>query len=91
MRFHKSKIPYEKLKEREKVDLCLCHKDYNHCVRTRDDGIILEIDPNDDLATFNATAKSAFQLAMREKYTTTTTTEAPAMVEALGFDVSFFV
>lgn len=69
------------------MDLCLCHKDYNHCVRTRDDGIILEIDPNDDLETFNATAKSELQLMMREKYTTTTTTEAPQLIEALGFEV----
>lgn len=88
MRFYKGKEPYDKIKE--EVDLCLCHKEYNHCVSTRDDGVIIEIDPNDELETLNVTQKSESQLARLNKIkqeVRTTTTESPQIVEALGFEV----
>lgn len=42
------------------VDLCLCHKEYNHCVQNNDDRVIPEIDPNEDLHTLNITSKVFF-------------------------------
>ena len=67
--------------------MCLCHREYNHCVQTREDGVILEIDPNDELDTLNVTQRAEWQKQLQKNtQTTTTTTEAPEIVEALGFD-----
>ncbi|RCN24616.1 hypothetical protein ANCCAN_29686, partial [Ancylostoma caninum] len=84
MRFYRGKEPYENIKEQ--VDLCLCHKEYNHCVSSREDGVIIHIDPNDELDTLNITARSEAQLRVKQKATTTTTTEAPQVTQALGFE-----
>ncbi|VDM57651.1 unnamed protein product [Angiostrongylus costaricensis] len=84
MRFYRGKEPYENIKD--EVDLCLCHKEYNHCVSSRDDGVIIEIDPNDELDTLNITERYAFQVKNRENSTTSTTTEAPQVMEALGYE-----
>ncbi|ULU04323.1 hypothetical protein L3Y34_017240 [Caenorhabditis briggsae] len=85
MRFYKGNELYENIKEQ--VDLCLCHKEYNHCVSTRDDGVIIEIDPNDELGNLDIGKKVASQLSLREeKLAETTTTEAPAVTQALGFE-----
>ncbi|CAD6191735.1 unnamed protein product [Caenorhabditis auriculariae] len=85
MRFYKGNEVYENIKE--EVDLCLCHKEYNHCVGTRPDGVILEISPDDEISTMDVAARAEMQAkAQSERTTTTTTTEAPAMVQALGFE-----
>lgn len=85
MRFYKGNELYENIKEQ--VDLCLCHKEYNHCVSTRDDGIILEISPNDELNDLDIGKKIASQLsAQQEKQAEVTTTEAPTVTQALGFE-----
>lgn len=88
MRFYRGKQPFDVIKDREHVDLCLCHKEYNHCVSNREDGVIIEIDPNDELDTLNITARSESQMRLKQKVTTTTTTEAPQVTQALGFEVS---
>lgn len=74
------------------VDICLCHKDYNHCISNNDDGIIPEIDPNEEVGNINITASTLRalqkeQAAAASMASTTTTTEAPEIAEALGFDV----
>ncbi|ETN75823.1 degenerin-like protein unc-105 [Necator americanus] len=84
MRFYRGKEKYEAIKEQ--VDLCLCHKEYNHCVSNRDDGVIIEIDPNDELDSLNITARTEAQIRVKQKSTTTTTTEAPQVTQALGFE-----
>ncbi|GMT14574.1 hypothetical protein PFISCL1PPCAC_5871 [Pristionchus fissidentatus] len=97
MRFYKGKMKFEDIPREEltrehrnmttSVDLCLCHKEYNHCVQNNDDGVIPEIDPNDDLQTLNLTSKSYSQLEKLGRIsTTTTTTPAPEIQKALGFD-----
>lgn len=86
MRFYRGKQPFDVIKDREHVDLCLCHKEYNHCVSNREDGVIIEIDPNDELDTLNITARSESQMRLKQKVTTTTTTEAPQVTQALGFE-----
>ncbi|KAK6042727.1 hypothetical protein COOONC_19771 [Cooperia oncophora] len=84
MRFYHGKEPFENIKEM--ADLCLCHKEYNHCVSSRDDGVIIEIDPNDELDTLNVTARTESQIKLKQRITTTTTTEAPQVTQALGFE-----
>ncbi|PAV61047.1 hypothetical protein WR25_10364 [Diploscapter pachys] len=85
MRFYKGNEQYEKIKDQ--VDLCLCHREYNHCVQTREDSVILEIDPNDELDTLNVTQRAEWQKQLQKNIpTTTTTTEAPEIAAALGFD-----
>ncbi|KJH44648.1 degenerin [Dictyocaulus viviparus] len=84
MRFYRGSEHYDDIKEQ--VDLCLCHREYNHCVSNREDGIIIEIDPNDQLDTLNITERSQFQIKLKEKYTASTTTEAPYVTQALGFE-----
>ncbi|CAJ0606181.1 unnamed protein product [Cylicocyclus nassatus] len=85
MRFYRGNQKYEDIKE--EVDLCLCHKEYNHCVASREDGVIIEISPSDELDTLNITARSEAQLIKtQEKTTTTTTTEAPQVTQALGYE-----
>ncbi|CAI4232087.1 unnamed protein product [Auanema sp. JU1783] len=87
MRFYKGNGTYEKIKDQ--VDICLCHKDYNHCVSTREDGVILEIDPQQELSSLNVTLLSSKQLEAqrrRQESRITTTTEAPELEEALGFE-----
>ncbi|KAJ1349394.1 hypothetical protein KIN20_004956 [Parelaphostrongylus tenuis] len=84
MRFYKGKESYDNIKD--VVDLCLCHKEYNHCVSNSDDGVIIEIDPNDELDTLNVTERYGLQIKSKEKLTTTTTTEAPEVTQALGFE-----
>ncbi|CAB3404499.1 unnamed protein product [Caenorhabditis bovis] len=85
MRFYKGNEAYENIKDQ--VDLCLCHKEYNHCVSTRDDGVIIEIDPNEEINNIDIGLKIANQLLEAEKKAaTTTTTEAPAVTEALGLE-----
>ncbi|CAI5442925.1 unnamed protein product [Caenorhabditis angaria] len=72
---------------RDQVDLCLCHKDYNHCVSSRDDGVILEIDPEEDIQNLDVVKRVGAQLSAREQAkATTTTTEAPELTEALGLE-----
>ncbi|XGW10769.1 hypothetical protein V3C99_012346 [Haemonchus contortus] len=84
MRFYRGKEPFENIKTM--ADLCLCHKEYNHCVSSREDGVIIEIDPNDVLETLNVTERSESQLKVKQRITTTTTTEAPHVTQALGFE-----
>ncbi|KAE9413773.1 hypothetical protein Angca_002758, partial [Angiostrongylus cantonensis] len=84
MRFYRGKEPYENIKD--EIDLCLCHKEYNHCVSNGDDGAIIEIDPNDELDTLNITERYAFQVKNREISAMSTTTEAPQVMEALGYE-----
>lgn len=39
----------------EFMDICICHRDYNHCVANNLDGEIPEIMPGDDLDLLNIT------------------------------------
>ncbi|KAF8363029.1 unc-105 [Pristionchus pacificus] len=97
MRFYKGPLKFEDIPKEEltrrylnmttSVDLCLCHKEYNHCVQNNDDRVIPEIDPNEDLHTLNITSKAYAQLeALGRVSTTTTTTPSPEIQQALGFD-----
>lgn len=85
MRFYKGNELYENIQDQ--VDLCLCHKEYNHCVSTRDDGVIIEINPNEELGDLDIGKKVATQLSAQEqRKAETTTTEAPTVTQALGFE-----
>lgn len=56
-------------------------------MQTREDGVILEIDPNDELDTLNVTQRAEWQKQLQKNIPiTTTTTEAPEVAAALGFD-----
>ncbi|CAJ0959859.1 unnamed protein product, partial [Mesorhabditis belari] len=84
MRFYKGKEKYEDIQS--KVDICLCHKDYNHCIQNNEGNVIPEIGPEEEIATLNMTAQTQKALdKVGLRTTTTTTTEAPEVVEALGY------
>ncbi|CAD5211340.1 unnamed protein product [Bursaphelenchus okinawaensis] len=84
MRFYNGK--QEKKKLQGDVDICLCHKEYNHCIANNENGEIPEILPTFDVETMNFT--QAFITAKPKKLeaTTTTTTEAPEIKQALGYE-----
>ncbi|CAD5215699.1 unnamed protein product [Bursaphelenchus xylophilus] len=84
MRFYHGKQDKKKLQG--DLDICLCHKEYNHCIANNENGEIPEILPTFDVDHMNFT--QAFVTAKPKKVgpTTTTTTEAPAVREALGYE-----
>lgn len=70
------------------ADVCLCHNDYNHCIASNENGEIPEIQPSADLERLDFT--KSFVEASRSAAgitTTTTTTQAPEVRQALGFEV----
>uniref|UniRef100_A0A914C4J5 Uncharacterized protein n=1 Tax=Acrobeloides nanus TaxID=290746 RepID=A0A914C4J5_9BILA len=79
---------YEGSQERPNLNklakVCLCHKDYNHCIANNENGNIPEIFPTEDLAQINFT-KSFVEGTPSLRTTTTTTTQAPEIVQAMGF------
>ncbi|CAJ0564660.1 unnamed protein product, partial [Mesorhabditis spiculigera] len=85
MRFYKGNEKYEDIQD--KVDICLCHKDYNHCIQNNEGNVIPEIGPEEEISSLNITAQTQKALAKAggPKVTTTTTTEAPEVIEAMGF------
>lgn len=76
----------EKPNARKRAEICLCHKDYNHCIANNENGLIPEIFPSEDLANINFT-KSFVEGKPKIRTTTTTTTQAPEVVQAMGFTV----
>lgn len=72
----------------DQADICLCHNEYNHCVANNPNGEIPEIIPTEDIENLDYIKKFPAQSASISVTTTTTTTQAPAIREALGFDVS---
>lgn len=86
MRFYDG--PQDKPSIHEDIDVCLCHNDYNHCIASNENGEIPEIQPNADLERLDFT--KSFVEASRSAAgitTTTTTTQAPEVRQALGFEV----
>lgn len=62
---------------------CLCHEEYNHCIAKNYYGYIMEIDASDgDLTKLNIKPTETI-------ISTTTTTQAPEIKKAYGFEVSF--
>lgn len=69
----------------EETDVCLCHKEYNHCIANNEYGYILEIGPKTDVSSMDLPLATV----TRRPTTTTTTTQAPELKQALGFQVTF--
>lgn len=87
MRFYKGNERYDVIKDM--VDICLCHKDYNHCIQNNEGNVIPELSPEDEISTLNITAHTEKALEkLSKRPTTTTTTEAPEVIEAMGFTVT---
>uniref|UniRef100_A0A183CJD3 Degenerin-like protein unc-105 n=1 Tax=Globodera pallida TaxID=36090 RepID=A0A183CJD3_GLOPA len=70
------------------MDLCVCHQDYNHCVQNNINGEIPEVLPNADLNTLNFMQIFVDSpLGQRgENRMKTMTTQAPEIVQAMGFE-----
>nr|CAD2184833.1 unnamed protein product [Meloidogyne enterolobii] len=85
----------EKLNETN-IDVCICHQEYNHCVQNNINGEIPDILPSEDLEGINFTESFAtpsnysrdsdFLFNPITETTTTTTTRAPDVVEAMGYE-----
>jgi len=74
----------------EDLDVCICHREYNHCVQNNINGEIPEILPSADLEGLNFTqnfVNSNIENLMMT--TTTTTTRAPEVVEAMGYEANY--
>ncbi|KAI6194169.1 Degenerin [Aphelenchoides besseyi] len=86
MRFYRGKQDEHKLKY--DIDVCLCHREYNHCIANNENGEIPEIVPTFDVSQLNFTETfvRAPGGAKTTKTTTTTTTEAPEIRQALGYE-----
>uniref|UniRef100_A0A7E4WDD4 Degenerin-like protein unc-105 n=1 Tax=Panagrellus redivivus TaxID=6233 RepID=A0A7E4WDD4_PANRE len=72
----------------DEMDICLCHNEYNHCIANNANGEIPEINPSEDLESMDYEKKFAAPLGgqLKDEPTTTTTTQAPELRQALGFD-----
>uniref|UniRef100_A0A914Y1L3 Uncharacterized protein n=1 Tax=Panagrolaimus superbus TaxID=310955 RepID=A0A914Y1L3_9BILA len=71
----------------DETDICLCHNEYNHCVANNENGEIPEIIPSEDIENLDYLKKFPSESMNIAGTTTTTTTQAPEIREALGFDV----
>lgn len=94
MRFHPNAKGIENLPD--SFDICLCHKDYNHCVQNNENDEIPDIIPNFNLEQMNFTSNfvipSEKSLLLKQLKTAqvVTTTEAPEIKQAMGFEVCFY-
>lgn len=86
MRFYAGKQDKKKLEG--DVDVCLCHKEYNHCIANNENGEIPEILPTFDVGTLNFTQAFVASSPRSQLTTTTTTTQAPEIRQALGYEAS---
>lgn len=92
MKFHSKEKNINDLPD--DYDLCLCHKDYNHCVENNENGEIPEILPNVNLETTKYTETFTKSLNSNtniyESYSVDEkTTQTPEVKQALGFEVKF--
>lgn len=87
MKFYPGDI--KKIKElSNKMNICLCHTDYNHCVANNENEEIPNIIPSLDLHGINFTenfVKSSLEKNNIEK--PIFTTQKPEEVQAMGFQV----
>ncbi|KAI1727475.1 amiloride-sensitive sodium channel domain-containing protein [Ditylenchus destructor] len=75
------------------MDVCLCHNDYNHCIGNNENGEIPDIPPNSAVEginfadTFVHGSTNARRDGLSAAFTTTTTTtQAPEVVQAMGYE-----
>lgn len=88
MRFFEGSASREQVQSARK-QICLCHREYNHCIANNDYGYILEIEPKTDITALDIDEFSSRVATSRT--TTSTTTQAPELKQALGFEVGLFL
>lgn len=98
---NKTKVSKRKKKvepmDENSMDICLCHREYNHCIKNNENGEIPDIIPSADVEFLNFTEQFLVNKEGKEggrgsnikgQATTTTTTPTPDVVQAMGFEAS---
>uniref|UniRef100_A0A183DRR3 Degenerin-like protein unc-105 n=1 Tax=Gongylonema pulchrum TaxID=637853 RepID=A0A183DRR3_9BILA len=88
MRFFDESASTEDGKSQRK-QVCLCHREYNHCIANNDYGYILEIEPKTDISALDILDFPSKAAVSRT--TTTSTTPPPELRQALGFEAFFLL